>query len=141
MEALKSQRKLIEEHRNLWVFITKEIARRKKPIRNFIFIRDYLESKGCEIEGPADGTCFCCQGEDALDTGMCEHCLLVWGGNPHCTCIDEGGEYGKFLDAIGTEHNTWKKQVKLAYKIATLPVRDVLEYNTKRRQQNEKIKC
>lgn len=100
---------------------------------------EYIE-KYCN-NAPIDHYCFACEyayrkAKEKYDDKYyiaalrCEFCPLNWGtsgdeeGCYMCECNDfdyESGLYAQCRNMRGSSKDSWKKQAKLAYKIAMLP--------------------
>lgn len=135
-------------HRDMWLWIAKKIARYKKPMEigglKQIYIRCYTD-----FDSVVFG-CFACEYakqkvEEELKKGheffRCRFCPFNWGtsgdedGNFMCdeNITDNESGYGLYAKCkgiwyeslrIGSEKDLYKRQVKLAYKIATLPEKE-----------------
>lgn len=135
-------------HRDMWLWIAKQIARYKKPMEigdlKELYIYNYTDFKSVSCD------CFACEYacqkvEEELKKGYdfdkCKFCPLEWGtsgdeeGRYMCedNTIDYEQSYGLYAKCkdiwkksfgIGSEKDLYKRQVKLAYKIATLPEKE-----------------
>lgn len=137
----------IKLHRDMWLWIAKQIARNKKPMEigdlKQSYIRCYTDFTLVAYD------CFACDyayQEKEEEYGYenyhcrCEFCPLEWGtcgdeeGNYMCmeNMIDYEQSYGLYAKCkdiwnsfgIGSEKGLYKRQVKLAYKIAMLPEKE-----------------
>lgn len=105
-------------HRKMWIWIAKEIARCKHAV----YIID-LKRRFClenNIRG-LKGMCFCCEYVHQINNYVSHEaclnlCPVVWQESTSKVC--EFAEYGSVFEC-----DDWKKQAKLAYKIAMLPER------------------
>lgn len=130
MEGLTKQ-KALELHRDMWLWISKEIAR-EKTVQNVCWLKtEYLLLQGYNN---VLHDCFCCdyayekytndlsEGRDELEIYKCYYCPVRWKNEE---CFDEGSEYQSIcMISRNGGRNGWKKQAKLAYKIAMLPERE-----------------
>lgn len=143
MLALTKERAL-ELHRSMWLWISREIAKSKSILIISMLKEEYIE-KYCDNKD-INYDCFACEyaiqkaeekyrNECCPRYYRCEFCPLEWGatgdeeGRYMCECNnndsdDETGLYTQCKNMRGSNKDSWKKQAKLAYKIAMLPVRD-----------------
>ena len=138
----------INLHRSMWLWIAKQIARYKNPMEIGDLKQSYIR---CQTDFTlVSCDCFACDyayqekeekyGYESYHC-RCEFCPLEWG-----TCGDEDGNYmceenvinnkqglglyAKCKDVwnksfiIGSKKDLYKRQVKLAYKIAMLPEKE-----------------
>ena len=112
MELTKQE--ALSWHRKMWIWIAREIARNKRVMEVV-----GLKEKFCKNNGVSPSShCFCCEYVYCkYEYLWCTNCLLIWDGNNHGSCIE--GEYSDIKLC-----SNWKKQAKLAYKIAMLPERE-----------------
>lgn len=140
-----TKERAIELHRSMWMWIAREIARNKKPMEicnlKIMYIDCYTDFDFVTF------VCFACEYADQKleyeikkehECSRCKFCPLEWGtsgnenGNLMCednrTYDGQGyGLYAKCRDVlnesfgIGNKKDLYKRQAKLAYKIAMLP--------------------
>lgn len=125
MENL-TKRAAISMHKEMWIWIAEEIARNK-----CVMVIEYLKVEFC-IASNANpkNLCFCCEyasQEDWLGVVYCSKCPVVWRNNVSARCyMAEYSRITRFAGLTAEERyieKNWKKQAKLAYKIAMLPER------------------
>lgn len=117
-----TKKEAISWHRRMWIWIAKQIAKHRK-------VMDIVELKTqfCDMFNVhPDRYCFCCE----YDNNWCKSCPVVWKNENYveCSfCMDSEYEQCVLLYE-GDEHNNnnWKKQAKIAYRIAMLPERENL---------------
>lgn len=140
MLALTKERAL-GLHRNMWLWISREIAKSKSMLIIDMLKEEYIE-KYCDNKY-INHNCFACEfayrkaaekyGNDYYTEILrSEFCPLEWGatgdeeGRYMCECNnndfdDETGLFAQCKNMMGSNKDSWKKQAKLAYKIAMLP--------------------
>lgn len=110
-----TKKEAISWHRRMWLWIAKEIARNKE----IMDILD-LKYKFCLVLNNQNLTnyCYCCDyaKQEWID---CRLCPLIWGEDENLKC--EQAEYAAIYHCT-----SWKRQAKLAYRIAMLPERENL---------------
>lgn len=110
-----TKQEALQWHRRMWIWIAREIARCKCVMHVMFLKEDFCEMFNLN----PTVSCFCC--EYAYDNGhvKCGKCPVIWCNEKSKSCLNRNSEY----IAIGKCRN-WKKQAKLAYKIAMLPERE-----------------
>lgn len=113
----------IKWHRRMWIWIAREIARKRRVLSVAELKKKFILNNGL---GKIKNDCFCCAYvyQNNIENWYnnefyCnEYCPIVW--NEGGTCCENRSEY----DAVcSVDYNDWKKQARLAYKIAMLPER------------------
>lgn len=112
-----TKQEAISWHRRMWIWIAKQIAKHRK-------VMDIVELKKhfCDMFNVyPKSDCFCCD----YDNQICKSCPVVWKDEESdISAFCAYSEYGQcVLIYEDYEHNNWKKQAKIAYKIAMLPER------------------
>lgn len=117
-----TKQEAIQWHRKMWIWIAKEIARNKQVLDIVTLKKVFILNNGlCKIKSD----CFCCdyvyhnnKEQWYEDEFYCdEYCPIVWNEG---YCCASRSEYHLIICVC----NNWKKQAKLAYKIAMLPERE-----------------
>lgn len=126
MKLTKQQ--AISWHMRMWIYIAKRIAKEKKVMAIADIKREFCDMNHIRVKH----ACFCCEyayynnrevwWKDNFNCA--KGCPVIWGKNKLCACVDSGTEYYTILSHRNfSRKNGWKKQAKLAYKIAMLPER------------------
>lgn len=109
----------IEEHRKMWTWIGDTIAKEKR----FVFKYDYLKEHNTFYRLERD--CFLC--DYTVKRNYCFDCPLIFSeeNDDMCNCCNEDSPYRKFLHATSRrlQDIDYNECAKYAYEIANLQQR------------------
>lgn len=124
----------LQWHKKMWVWIAREIASHKK-VMDIAELKDKFIDNELGDDAIVRNSCFCCQyaikrifGGEFED--FCDYCPIDWGCKTNAFMCEDKNEES---DGLGLwwrcwlcykNKRDWKKQSKLAYKIAMLPERE-----------------
>lgn len=145
-----TKEQLIDLHREMWKWIANEISKARDKLNIINLKEEFIDeySSKCKREGKPCvypvSECFACEyacdrtielhPNDYSEHCKCEYCPFEWfssgdeEGHYMCECNnnfdDKTGLYAQCKNMRGSNKYSWKKQAKLAYKIAMLPARE-----------------
>lgn len=132
----------IRNHRAMWIWIAREIARRKRTVSIVRYKEKYITEVMGLREDDVYLECFCCEYAankrkflEGSSGNMCKYCPVEWQSEASAFMCEHKNETdfkarikkGLWIrcEIMNTRgRGDWKKQAKLAYKIAMLPERE-----------------
>lgn len=128
----------LQWHKKMWIWIAREIASHKK-VMDIGELKDEFINNELGNYAIVRSSCFCCQYAikikrisrgDGFKT-FCDYCPIDWGCKTNAFMCEDKNKGGDGLGLwwrcrlcyYNKNKGGWKKQSKLAYKIAMLPER------------------
>lgn len=126
----------IEEHRKMWLWISRQIMKdyvaNRKVMTIYFYKREYLNK--VYPDERIRGNCFCCEYVIQHGESCSEDCLLYWNDKrTEFVCDDYFGYYEIITNIIKKPYSARydfatleeaKRIARIAYKIAMLPVKE-----------------